>query len=170
LKKLLLFTLLALLFSFLYHVYTFKGIPKSTKVDKLEVNKAERQLLAYANGKLVKTYAISLGRQPRGDKKYQGDNKTPEGLYFITDKNPNSQYYKSLGVSYPNRADRKEAARLSKPVGGDIKIHGLPGKTSFLGKLHLLYDWTAGCMAVTNTEIEELYQAVPVGTPIQINP
>jgi murein L,D-transpeptidase YafK len=85
-------------------------------------------------------------------------------------KNPNSAYYKNLGVSYPNAKDRREADRLGKPVGGDIKIHGLPNQMPFIGKCHRLIDWTAGCMAFTNDEIDELYNAVPIGTPILILP
>ncbi|WP_245652344.1 L,D-transpeptidase family protein [Rufibacter tibetensis] len=132
--------------------------------------KSERRLMAYSGGKLVKTYRISLGKKPVGDKQFEGDNKTPEGLYTINDKNPHSGYHRNLGVSYPNASDRREAARLGKSVGGSIKIHGLPNKAPFLGKLHLLYDWTAGCMAVTNEEIEELYNSVAIGTPIEIKP
>lgn len=118
----------------------------------------------------MKTYRISLGKKPVGDKQFEGDNKTPEGLYTINDKNPHSGYHRNLGVSYPNASDRRKAAQLGKPVGGSIKIHGLPNKVPFLGRLHLLYDWTAGCMAVTNEEIEELYNAVAIGTPIEIKP
>ncbi|WP_237717748.1 murein L,D-transpeptidase family protein [Pontibacter sp. BAB1700] len=147
-----------------------RSLPEGIKIDHLVVHKSERKLEAYSKGELVKSYSISLGKTPVGDKQYEGDNKTPEGRYTINDKNLNSAYYKNLGVSYPNAANRREAARLGKPVGGDIKIHGLPNKMPFIGRMHRLLDWTAGCMAVTNDEMEELYRAVPVGTPIEIKP
>lgn len=145
-------------------------LPSGVTVDKLVVKKGERKLEAYSKGKVLKTYTISLGKQPVGDKQYEGDNKTPEGRYTIHDKNPHSGYYKNLGVSYPNAADKEEARRLNKPVGGDIKIHGLPNKLPFIGKWHRFRDWTAGCIALTNDEMEELYLAVPVGTVIEILP
>lgn len=150
--------------------YSLRPLPKGTKVDKLVVKKSERRLEAYSKGELLKTYTVSLGKQPLGDKQYEGDNRTPEGRYTINDKNPHSGYYKNLGVSYPNTADRREARQLGKPVGGDIKIHGLPNQLPYIGKWHRLWDWTAGCMALTNDEMEELYQAVPVGTVIEILP
>lgn len=155
---------------FCYQFFTDNDLPGRTQIDRLVVRKSERRLEAYAKGKLVKTYTIALGKEPLGDKRFQGDNKTPEGLYTINDKNPYSGYHKNLGISYPNASDRREAARLGQPVGGDIKIHGLPNKTPFIGKWHRLMDWTAGCIAVTNKEIDELYKAVPVGTPIEILP
>jgi murein L,D-transpeptidase YafK len=150
--------------------FSINSLPGNSKIDKLVVRKGERKLEAYAHGRLIKTYTISLGKEPSGDKQFEGDNKTPEGKYIINDKNPNSGYYKNLGISYPNNADRLEATNLGKPVGGDIKIHGLPNKMPFIGRWHRLLDWTAGCVAVTNGEMEELYQAVSVGTSIEILP
>ncbi|MBK8626491.1 MAG: L,D-transpeptidase family protein [Saprospiraceae bacterium] len=143
-------------------------LPADIQIDKLVVFKSKRQLLAYSNGQLVKTYKISLGRQPIGDKEFEGDKKTPEGLYFINDKNPSSGYHKNLGISYPNNDDIEYAKRLGKPTGGDIKIHGLRNKTGLIGKFHRWFDWTLGCIAVTNSEIDELYEAVKIGTPIDI--
>lgn len=169
-KKLALVLFIAAGFYYGYRFITEERLPANVKIDRLVVHKAARRLEAYAQGELVKTYTVALGGQSVGDKQYEGDNRTPEGRYTIHDKNPNSAYYKNLGVSYPNAADRQEAARLGKPVGGDIKIHGLPNKLPFIGRWHRLMDWTAGCMAVTNDEMEELYQAVPVGTPIEILP
>jgi murein L,D-transpeptidase YafK len=170
LKKILLLLCIVACLYIAYQVVSDKSLPVNTKIDKLVVRKSDRKLEAYANGELVKTYTIALGAQPIGDKQHEGDNKTPEGRYTIDDRNPNSGYYKNLGVSYPNAADRREAAKLGKPVGGDIKIHGLPNKMPFIGRWHRLMDWTAGCMAVTNDEMEELYKAVPIGTPIEILP
>ena len=152
------------------YFYPEKKLPSDIQIDKLIVYKTKRQLLAYSNGHLTKTYKISLGRQPIGDKEYEGDKKTPEGLYFINDKNPNSVYHKNLGISYPDENDIKNAKRISKPTGGDIKIHGLRKKTGFISKFHRWFDWTLGCIALTDEEIDELYNAVKIGTPILIKP
>lgn len=143
-------------------------LPAGTKIDKLVVLKSERKLLAYSHGQLIKTYIIALGRNPEGDKEYEGDKKTPQGLYYINDKNPNSDYHKNLGISYPNAEDTRHAKSLGKPAGGAIKIHGLRNGTGAIGKFHRLFDWTLGCIALTNKQIDELYTAVAVGTPIEI--
>ncbi|WP_246850463.1 L,D-transpeptidase family protein [Rufibacter roseolus] len=168
-RRFLAFVILA---TFLFLAFKLQGpgtvTPLKSPIDKLVVIKSDRKLLAYSNGRLIRIYAVSLGKQPMGDKKMEGDNKTPEGKYTINHKSHYSRYHKNLGISYPNNKDRREAARLGKPVGGEIKIHGLPDNLSFIGKLHLLYDWTAGCVAVTNDEIDELFQIVPIGTPIEI--
>jgi murein L,D-transpeptidase YafK len=124
----------------------------------------------YEEGQFIKSYRIALGEQPRGPKKCSGDCKTPEGLYYIDDRNPNSDYHKNLGISYPNDRDRARAKRMGKSPGGDIKIHGLPDEKAYLGKAHLLSDWTEGCIAVTNQEIDELYRHVLVGAAIKILP
>jgi murein L,D-transpeptidase YafK len=153
-----------------YYFYPEQKLPTDIRIDKLVVYKSKRQLLAYSNGELVKTYRISLGRQPIGDKEFEGDKKTPEGLYFINDKNPNSGYHKNLGISYPDKDDIENAKRLGKPTGGDVKIHGLRNRTSFIGKFHRCFDWTLGCIAVTDEEIDELYDAVKIGTKIDIKP
>lgn len=153
-----------------YYLYPESELQQGTQIDRLVVYKSERRLLAYSNGKLIKTYTIALGRTPFGDKEYEGDCKTPEGLYTINDKNPNSGYHKNLGISYPNADDTEQAKRLGKSPGGAIKIHGLRNGTSLIGKFHRWMDWTQGCLAVTDEEINELYKAVAVGTPIEIKP
>jgi murein L,D-transpeptidase YafK len=154
----------------MYNLWPEKKLTTNTKINKLIVLKSKRELLAYANGQLVKTYSISLGRNPSGDKEFEGDKKTPEGLYYINNKNQNSGYHKNLGISYPNNYDIKYAKSIGKPAGGDIKIHGLRNGVGFIGKLHRWFDWTLGCIALTNDEVDELYQAVEIGTPIEINP
>lgn len=141
-----------------------------SNVSLIKVYKSKRILEAYEDGVLVKSFSISLGRNPKGHKQFEGDNKTPEGNYFIDGKNPNSKYHKNLGISYPNNQDRKFAKAAGKSAGGDIKIHGLPNGKGEIGKAHLLSDWTAGCIALTNAEIDELYAAVKYKTPIQIYP
>lgn len=138
--------------------------------DRLVVDKAERRLTAYAGGETLRVYCIALGPNPVGHKEREGDGKTPEGVYFVDGKNPNSKFYKNLGVSYPNEADRAAAVALGVAPGGDIKIHGLPPGQEHLGPVHWMQDWTAGCIAVSNEEIDELYVHTPLGTPIEIRP
>ena len=149
--------------------FSGKHLPPGTVIDKLIVYKSKRKMLAYANGELVKTYTIALGKNPTGHKQYEGDNRTPEGIYLINARNPNSSFYKNLGISYPNTRDIANATALGKPPGGDIKIHGLRNGRGYRGKFHRIKDWTAGCIAVTNTEIDELYKAVKEDAVIEIH-
>ena len=125
-------------------------------------------MIVYSNGDELKTYKISLGREPVGKKEFEGDKKTPKGFYFINDKNSNSEFHLNLGISYPNESDKKNAEKLNKNPGGQIKIHGLKNGLGFIGKFHRFFDWTLGCIAVTNKEIEELYKNIPIGTEIEI--
>jgi len=170
-RKIVLSLLVLLLIGFgFYQWFNLNPLPEDQKIDKLVVLKSEREMRAYANGKLLKTYKIALGNNPIGDKQFEGDCKTPEGLYTINDKNPNSAYHKNLGISYPNLQDIAEARKLGKPTGGDIKIHGMRNGHSYLGFFHRLSDWTHGCIAVTDAEVDELYAHTPIGTPIEIRP
>jgi murein L,D-transpeptidase YafK len=145
-----------------------KKLPAGTVIDRLVVFKSERKMEAWANGALIKTYSIALGGNPLGHKQHEGDRRTPEGTYTINNRNPRSRFYKNLGISYPNDADCAHAASIGKPPGGDIKIHGLRNGRGWRGRLHLLKDWTHGCIAVTNPEIDELYTAVKDGAVIVI--
>ena len=145
-------------------------LPTALEFDRLVVDKQARRLTAYAEGTAVREYHIALGWAPEGHKQMEGDGKTPEGVYFVDGKNPNSRYYKNLGVSYPNDDDCAAAAALGVSPGGEIKIHGLPPGQEHLGGVHWMRDWTAGCIAVSNEEIDELYAHTPVGTPIEILP
>lgn len=134
------------------------------EVTQIQVYKAQRVMYLLHEDKVLKTYRIGLGGVPFGAKKVEGDQKTPEGAYFITHRNPNSNYHLSIGVSYPNDADRAYAASVGQPPGGDIFIHGGPnGRVS-------TKDWTVGCIAVTDREIERIYAMVNPGTPIFIFP
>lgn len=153
-----------------HYFYPEAKLPKGIKIDKIIVYKSKRKLLAYSNDELLKTYKIALGRQPIGAKQFQGDHKTPEGIYYINDKNPNSVCHKNVGISYPNKKDIDNAKELGKPTGGDIKIHGLLNKKGYIGKFHRWTDWTNGCIAVTNIEMEELYNAIKIGAQIEIKP
>jgi len=136
--------------------------------DKVLVLKSARTLSLMKKNKVYKTYKIALGLSPVGPKLMEGDNKTPEGLYKISGHNPNSQFYKSLRISYPNARDIKNAKKLGKSPGSDIMIHGLGREFGYIGKRHADNDWTWGCIAVTNEEIDEIYAAVANGTPIEI--
>ena len=122
------------------------------------------------NGRVLRTYLIALGGNPVGHKQREGDRRTPEGRYTISARNPKSSYHLSLRISYPNEADREHALKIGASPGGDIMIHGLPNNLPKLGAAHREYDWTDGCIAVTNEEIEEIWSLVPDGTPIQIEP
>ena len=138
--------------------------------DRVVVWKSKRQLELYAHGKVLKSYAVALGRNPVGPKLREGDKRTPQGLYAIESHNPRSSFHRALKVSYPSAADRLAAAKHGVAPGGDIMIHGIRNGLGFMGRLHRRLDWTAGCIAVTNPEIEEIYRAVPDGTPIGIRP
>ncbi len=144
--------------------------PALPTITRIVVDKSKRQLSVYNKDSLLKTYKIALGFAPTGHKEQEGDGKTPEGCYKICAKNPNSKYHLSLKVSYPNATDIKCAKDKCVPPGDHIMIHGLGKGFSFLGSKHVLSDWTLGCVALTNEEIEEIYRSVNVGTTIQINP
>lgn len=169
-RKVVIIFLLVFIFGvIIYNRYPSQSpLPDSISIDSIVVIKSKRQLLVFSNGQLIKTYSIALGGNPTGDKQYEGDKRTPEGLYIINDKNANSSFHKNLGVSYPNQHDIQEARAIGRPPGGDIKIHGLKNGLGLIGKLHRLVDWTNGCIAVTNSEIDELFAHTPVGTPINI--
>ncbi|MGV3461066.1 MAG: L,D-transpeptidase family protein [Flavobacterium sp.] len=153
-----------------YFIWPETKLPAGTVVDKLIVHKSKRKMMAYSDAKLVKTYNISLGFNPVGHKQQEGDGRTPEGTYVINDRNPNSGYHKNLSVSYPNDADKAVAKKRKVSPGGDIKIHGLPNNQPDFGKFHRMNDWTFGCIAVTNEEIDELYIAVKKNAVIEILP
>ncbi|HEX6051491.1 MAG TPA: L,D-transpeptidase family protein, partial [Gemmatimonadaceae bacterium] len=141
-----------------------------TAVDSLVVDKSDRRLTLYYRGSPVRTYLVALGTQPVGDKVRRGDGRTPEGLFRIEARNPRSRYHLALRISYPDAAHAARARALGVSPGGDIMIHGLPKRQAWVGAAHRDFDWTEGCIAVTNAEIEEIWQAVPVGTPIHIKP
>jgi murein L,D-transpeptidase YafK len=134
------------------------------QITAIVVHKATRRMFLVAGEAIVRAYDIDLGFAPEGHKAFEGDGKTPEGAYRIFWKNENSEYHLSLGISYPNTRDRAAAAALGKSPGGDIFIHGTPN-----GKLRAK-DWTYGCIAVTNSEVEEIFAMVETGTPIFIHP
>jgi hypothetical protein len=138
--------------------------------DSIVVEKSRHTMTLYNQGAPVRIYFIALGQNPLGDKMSIGDNRTPEGLYYIEGHNPASKYHLSLKVSYPNEADLVEARARGVATGGDIMIHGLPHGFENVGAEHRQRDWTNGCIAVTNAEIEEIWSAIPDGAPIHIKP
>jgi murein L,D-transpeptidase YafK len=170
--KRLIFRVLAITVIGLFGYYFFpdKKLPVGKEVDSIVVLKSKRKLQVYSDGQLLKTYKISLGRNPNGDKQFQGDKRTPEGVYIINGKNPHSGYHKNLGISYPNQEDIEQARKSGKSAGGDIKIHGFRNGYGFVGKFHRWMDWTNGCIALTDKEVDELYNAVKIGTRIEIKP
>jgi murein L,D-transpeptidase YafK len=169
-KYLLIILLLAMATGLVYYLFPEKQLPPGARIDKLVVYKSDNVMEAYENGQLAKTYKIALGRNPVGDKISEGDKRTPEGAYVINDRNPNSGYYKNLGVSYPNTEDIRDAKQTGVSPGGQIKIHGLRNGLGFIGKFHRIINWTAGCIAVTNKEMDELFASVQPEASIVIKP
>jgi murein L,D-transpeptidase YafK len=147
-----------------------KGGGPVALADSIVIEKKMRRLTLYHLGRPMRTYQVALGRQPVGDKMGAGDRRTPEGLFYIEDRNPNSRYHLSLRLSYPDAAHRARAEALGVSPGGDIMIHGLPNGQGRIGAAHRAYDWTNGCVALTDEEIEELWNTVPIGTPVEIKP
>ncbi|GAA6191384.1 hypothetical protein DS909_13655 [Phaeobacter gallaeciensis] len=140
------------------------------EVTSVVVNKGARKLYALHNDEVLKSFDVDLGFAPAGDKNFEGDGKTPEGTYLIDRRNPNSSYHLSIGISYPNSRDVAEARAMGKSPGGEIFIHGQPNRLKELARAKKTPDWTAGCIAVTNDEIEELYAMVKNGTVITLRP
>jgi murein L,D-transpeptidase YafK len=138
--------------------------------DRVLVLKKERTLQLVNSGKVIKTYRIALGGDPIGPKSRQGDHKTPEGVYVLDFRNAQSHFHKAIHISYPSDLDRAAARSNAVSPGGDVFLHGLPNGFGYIGSAHRLQDWTDGCIAVTNEEIDEIWKAVPDGTPIEIRP
>ena len=138
--------------------------------DRIVIEKKQRRLRLVSKGEVLKTYKIALGGDPDGPKVKQGDNKTPEGTYSIVSRNKDSRYHLSLHISYPNEKDKKRANELGVSPGGNIMIHGLKNGFSWVGDFHAESDWTKGCIAVTNEEIEEIGKLAQNGTAVEIKP
>jgi murein L,D-transpeptidase YafK len=169
-RKIGLIVLLILIVITGYYFFPARHLDISKPIDKILVLKSKHKLQVFSNDKMLKEYTIAIGRKPIGAKHFEGDDKTPEGIYKIESKNPNSGYYKNLGISYPSEKDIKYAKQNGQKPGGLIKIHGLKDGMGFIGKFHHWFDWTRGCIAITNQELEELYNNVKIGTVIEIRP
>ena len=138
-------------------------LPPAQRADRIEIDKSERRMRLLREGRVIASYRIALGDAPSGHKRQRGDERTPEGEYRISERNRNSAFHLSLRVSYPNDGDRRWAREYGVDPGGDIMIHG--GSSSWWRE-----DWTDGCAAVSDAEIEDIWSRVPVGTPIRIDP
>lgn len=169
-KKITLMAVVLIIVGLIYNYYPEQKLPKNSQLDLLIVQKSEHKMMAYADGKLLKTYQVSFGDSPVGHKEFEGDEKTPEGIYTINAKNNKSGYHKNLGVSYPNEKDIAHAKLIGKSPGGDIKIHGIRNGLGAIDKFQRLVNWTNGCIALTNSEVDELYASVKIGTKIEIKP
>jgi murein L,D-transpeptidase YafK len=135
------------------------------RADEVVVDKSDRQLQLLRDGAVVATFPVALGFAPDGHKTQQGDGRTPEGRYVLDWRNPKSRFYLSLHVSYPNAADKAQAAARGVSPGGDIFIHGTPWLATVTG-----WDWTLGCIAVSNVDMDAIWASVADGTPIEIRP
>jgi len=144
-----------------------KPLPKAQKV---LVVKSERKLYLIRNGKPYREYHIALGKKPEGPKQQEHDQKTPEGNYTLDFKKADSSYYRAIHVNYPSEADRSRAKKMGVSPGGAIMIHGQPNWWGWLSPIRQRFDWTAGCIAVSNGDIDEIWEAVTPGTPIEIRP
>ncbi len=160
---------LVIIFNFISSPLPAVDLP-GVQADYILVEKSERRLTLFANDRTIKTYKIALSPVPEGPKLIQGDHRTPEGSYVIDARNPDSKFHLSLHISYPNEIDQEIAQMAGVVSGGSIMIHGAGEQYEWMGKFHTSLDWTDGCIAVTNEEIEEIWQLVPDGTPIKIRP
>jgi murein L,D-transpeptidase YafK len=136
--------------------------------DSIVIEKKARRLTLYHMGRPLRSYRVALGTQPVGDKRSRGDNRTPEGLFSIDALNENSDYHLALHISYPDERHQLRADSLGIDPGGDILIHGLPKGRAGIGAKHRLTDWTNGCIALTDEEMEQIWNVVPIGTPVEI--
>ena len=147
-----------------------QGADTPVRADQVLVGKQQRTVQLLNHGRVLKSYKVALGQDPIGPKMRQGDHKTPEGIYILDSRNAHSQFYKSIHISYPSARDRAAARARGVSPGGDVFVHGLPNGYHWVGASHRLKDWTDGCIAVTDQEIDEIWAAVGNGTPIEIRP
>ena len=142
----------------------------SSKADAVVVDKSDSRLYLKRNGKVIESFRVTFGSDPKGHKVQQGDGRTPEGNYTLDYKNPHSRYHKSIHISYPNSKDRANARRLGVNPGGDIMIHGQPNDWGWASTITQLFNWTDGCIALTNKDMDVVWSTVDAGTPILIRP
>lgn len=145
----------------------FSGLIQA-QIDLVKVDKSERKMQLIEQGKVVKTYRISLGGSPDGHKQQEGDQRTPEGRYILDYKNEDSSFYRSMHISYPNAQDKENAKKLGVSAGGFIMVHGQKNGLGWLSRIAQSFDWTNGCIAITNKEMDEFMSLVEFGTPIEI--
>ena len=140
------------------------------QADLVVIEKGKRQLHLVADGEAFRTFRIALGMQPQGDKQQEGDSKTPEGRYLLDARNPNSEFFLSIHVSYPDQLDRREAARRGVDPGGAIMIHGQPNEPTRSENYYKTQDWTDGCIAVSNSDMIDIWLMTRDNTPVDIRP
>jgi murein L,D-transpeptidase YafK len=145
-------------------------LPRDTHADQILVVKSQHSMTLLAKGKVLKTYKVALGKGNGKAKQREGDHETPEGHYIIDSRNAYSRFHRALHISYPNIDDRKRAQAAGVSPGGQIMIHGIQNGLGWIGSLQHEIDWTDGCIAVTDAEIDEISNLVPIGTPIEIKP
>lgn len=161
----------AAVFGLAAHLVPLRALEATVpKADRVLVLKSERTMFLMKGQAAFRAYKVALGPKAKGHKERQGDGRTPEGQYILDSRNPHSNFYRAIHISYPNGADIENARRNGHHPGGNILIHGLPNGMSDLGADHALWDWTDGCIAVTNKQMDEIWQAVDNGTPIEIRP
>jgi murein L,D-transpeptidase YafK len=153
---------------YVYADHNWHPLPAGTTIDRIVVEKSARKLSILREGRHLKSYRIALGRNPVGPKQEEGDMKTPEGTYKIDSRNGQSSFHLALHVSYPSEEDNKRAAAHGVSAGFDIMIHGIQNGHGWIGVFHRWKDWTLGCVALTDEEIEELWRVTPDGTIIEI--
>lgn len=171
------FVLFILFLSALYYFYPEQKLTSGEKIDHIKIMKSERLMILYKNGNPVARYSVSLGApppwffmHPDGQKQMEGDYKTPEGNYTIDYKGKHQRYHRFLHISYPKIDQRREAKKKGMDPGGQILIHGPSPENRYFGKFMKWIDWTKGCIALTSAEVEEIYDAVPTGCSIEIQP
>lgn len=145
-------------------------LPDRTTVDRVVVIKHARRMILLSGGSVIREYRVSLGANPLGHKRFEGDERTPEGLYVLDWKNAQSIAHLSVHVSYPDAADRRAAELSGRDPGGMIMVHGIRNGLGWIGRMHRFWDWTDGCIALTDPEMDEFFRVVPTGTPIEIRP
>jgi murein L,D-transpeptidase YafK len=153
-----------------WNLWPALALPADAKADLVVVHKGTRRLDLYQHGELLKSYSVSLGRHPEGPKRQQGDGRTPEGQYVLDYRKRDSSFYRALHISYPAPADLAAARAQGVEPGGLVMVHGMKNGLGWLGRLHLAFDWTDGCVAVTDREMDEIWRAVPDGTKIVLKP
>ncbi len=169
-RKAFIFGIVAGIMCFYFSFGSGKIFAALAKADMVVVIKSKRVLILMKDGEIFKTYRICLGRQPEGHKIKAGDRRTPEGRYILDSRNPKSKYYLAIHISYPNESDILNAQKNGASPGGGIMIHGMPNGFAKAGQKGGSVDWTDGCIAVSDSEMEEIWQFVPDGTPIEIKP
>jgi murein L,D-transpeptidase YafK len=155
---------------YFYAHHNWHPLPAGTSIDRIVVEKFAKKLSVFRDGNQIKSYRIALGRSPVGAKQKEGDMKTPEGIYKIDSRNPQSSFHLALHISYPSDEDNQRSVATGVSAGSDIMIHGIQNGRGWIGAFHRWKNWTAGCIALTDEEIEELWRVTPDGTTIEIHP